>query len=145
MLRNLRERVQTEEKGFTLIELLVVVLIIGILAAIAIPAFLGQQEKAKDSTAKSAVRNAASAIEAFYTDKATYAGATKANLKAIEPSLNEVADADLTVTPNGTTGYTLSVKQTSTGNTFTITKASGVATRSCTVKGKAGCPSDGAW
>jgi type IV pilus assembly protein PilA len=144
MLRKLRERIQSEEKGFTLIELLVVVLIIGILAAIAIPAFLGQQEKAKDSTAKSAVRNAASAIEAFYTDKATYAGATKAVLKGIEPSLNEVADADLTVTPNGTTGYTLAVKG-ATGNEFTITKAAGVAARTCTVVNKGGCPADGKW
>jgi hypothetical protein len=54
-----------------------------------------------------------------------------------------VADADMTVTPNGTVGYTLAV--TYKGNQFAITKANGIAGRSCTVPGKGGCPSSGRW
>ena len=86
MLTKLRERGQ-DEKGFTLIELLVVILIIGILAAIALPAFLNQRAKAQDSEAKSAVRTAQTALETFYTDNQTYVGATPAALVAIEPAL----------------------------------------------------------
>jgi type IV pilus assembly protein PilA len=149
MLRKLRERIETEEKGFTLIELLVVVLIIGILAAIAIPAFLGQREKAQDGEAKSYVRNAASAAEAFYTDNQTYDGMTLAALKEIEPTLEDEpkSGTDMTVSETDT-GYVLTVTS-DTENQFIITKNSnGTAARTCTVpanQGRAGCPSGGKW
>jgi type IV pilus assembly protein PilA len=145
MLRKLRERIQNEEKGFTLIELLVVVLIIGILAAIAIPAFLGQREKAQDGEAKSAVRNAASAAEAFYTDSQSYDGMTPATLVEIEPTLNDGVGSSLAVTEGDTT-YTLTVTS-ETDNTFSITKdaEAGTTQRTCNTDGEAGCPANGSW
>ena len=147
MLRKIRERIQSEESGFTLIELLVVILIIGILAAIAIPAFLGQREKAQDSEAKSAVRTAASAAKTFYTDNQTYVGMDEAAIKKIEPSLGQGQGATLVASGQSATGYTLTVtsKANSGNNKYTITEANGVATRTCVVKGEAGCPSSGNW
>jgi type IV pilus assembly protein PilA len=127
MLRKLRERIQSEEKGFTLIELLVVVLIIGILAAIAIPAFLGQQDKAKDSAAKSMSRNAISAAKSYYTEKnGTYVGLTQALLQAEEPSLTDtgsvhtVTDVVGTPTQNAVTVTTRSKAQNNPYFTITI-------------------------
>jgi type IV pilus assembly protein PilA len=135
MLSKLRSRAQGDE-GFTLIELLVVILIIGILAAIALPAFLGQRQKAQDTQAKTIVRNAATAAETFFTDSESYTGMTLAKLQAIEPSI----PADLTVTVNAAgDGYTLT-EASKTTTTFTMSKANATSatTRSCSGT-SAGC------
>jgi type IV pilus assembly protein PilA len=149
MLTKLRERAQSE-KGFTLIELLVVILIIGILAAIALPAFLNQRGKAQDTEAKSAVRTAQTAMETYYTEKQTYQGATAVILQGIEPALNEGQGSTLAVTGAGDGGYTVTVTSKTTGKfnvEKTVDAANGTSSvlRSCTRPGKYGCPDTGPW
>jgi type IV pilus assembly protein PilA len=144
MLHKLRQRAQSE-KGFTLIELLVVILIIGILAAIALPAFLNQRGKAQDTEAKSQVRTMQTAAETFYTDEQDYTQLTLAKLQAIEPSLNDGKAAPQAVTGVGTQTYIVASKS-KTGTTFKIEKlATGRVERTCDKPNEGGCPSNSSW
>src|SRR4051812_18531551 len=143
MLHKLRARMQ-DEKGFTLIELLVVILIIGILAAIALPAFLNQREKAQDSEAKSAARTAQTALETYYTDNQAYTN-VKTDLEAIEPAIKQFT-ARMTLAGTATT-YTVDVaSKGSNGVKYTIARtATGDVTRSCAPISKGSCPAGGSW
>ena len=131
MLRKLHQRIHSEEKGFTLIELLVVILIIGILAAIALPAFLGQRAKGQDGEAKSNARNLVSHIESCYTQKQAYTNCvTAANLNPTGLKIG-TGKGEVTATSDSAQVYEVTAKSQS-GNTFTITKeADGTSTRSC--------------
>ena len=133
MLRALRERIQSEESGFTLIELLVVILIIGVLAAIALPNFLGQRSKAQDSSAKSDARNLVSQLESCYTDNNTYSGSGNGgSCLSTNTGLSlGTAQGQVEVTAAGTSTYTI-VGHSKSGGDFTISKdASGNVTRTC--------------
>lgn len=146
MLEKLRQR-SNEESGFTLVELLVVMLILGILAAIAIPTFFNQREKANDAEAKEMVRTAQTAMETYAVDNNnSYTGATNTALDTIEPTLDPTR---LVVTVGGGAGilYSLTATAKNTAHTFKITKnTDGSTAFSCTPFSSGGCPaSPGNW
>ena len=160
MLNKFRVRAQSES-GFTLVELLVVMLIIGLLAAIAIPAFFNQRNKANDASAKESVRTAQTAMETYSTDNnGSYVGRGRCRPASIEAAVpTDCAGAArpcLTISgSNGSnaanagaptaSGYRVTVTAKTTGNTFSIDRAAnGTISYVCTGTG-GGCPTGGAW
>ena len=123
------------QRGFSLVELLVALAMLGLLAAIAIPVFMGQRSRGQEAAAKSLVRSAASTVESAYADTRDYAAIDVARLRAIEPGIafdateNRAQDGQVAFTA-AADGYTLST-ETAAGTTWAIIRsASGVA-RTC--------------
>ena len=145
-------RVGRDQKGFTLIEVLVVLVIIGVLAAIALPMFLGQRQKGHDSGAKSNARNMVSQVESCYAQRQSYASCdspndldtTGLNVLPARPAVGSVGDGVFVDTSVAGADYQV-VAQSLSGNQFYLTRLNGgLTTRTCDSSGSSlgGC--DGA-
>jgi type IV pilus assembly protein PilA len=124
----------TQESGFTLIELLMVCLIIGILAAIAIPAFSAQTGKASDSAAKTQVGTLQTTMQTYASENnGSYAGATLPKLEAIEPTLKDTttATANPVSVEAGGKGFEVSSTAKGTADVYALKDKEGEVKRTC--------------
>lgn len=134
------------QDGFTLMELLTVLLIIGVLAAIAIPSFIGQTARANDAAAKTQVGMLQTAMKEFAMDNSgSYKGATLAKLEAIEPTLKDETTA-VAKEVAGTTATNFEVESEAVGSSdvYKLTSSNGEVKRSCAPVNAGSCKG-GSW
>ncbi len=140
-----RSPFRSSEDGFTLVELLVVILILGIVAAIAVPAFLNQRTKSQDAETKVYLVATQKALEIWHTEHDSYEGADVAALARIEPALLRLRNPDLSVEEN-TFSVSADSAATAGGKRFTLARVSrSEISRTCENPGKGACPGDGSW
>ena len=133
------------EQGFTLVELLVIVLIVGILAAIALPAFLDQRVKSQDAEAKWMAAVTAQALLVYHQDHDTFSGAGAEELGKIEPTVRDARGLDVTGGRDTFRVAVASAAGSSGGGPFVVEYRPSGSERTCDVPGQGACPDSGTW